>query len=275
MHAIIFSSLGKLNQQPMISTAQTKLIRSLRQKKFRDQYRLYVVEGEKMVTELMENPENTRHRPVSLFATSEYLDRNKDLYHRHPVEIIEVTKKELEKISNQVSPQPVLAMVIKPDPLPLDKIPSSEPVLAFDSIRDPGNLGTIMRTADWFGIHHVVCSPDSADLFNPKVVQSTMGALFRVEVIYGDLKEWLSMIGKDKRQILGTFLDGESLYEVPLKKNTVILFGNESKGLPDYYDPYLTQKISIPSFHGNGKGPESLNVAASVAVICSEMRRKT
>jgi TrmH family RNA methyltransferase len=274
MHPIIFSSLGKMNQAAVISNAQIKLIRSLRQKKFRDHYRLYLVEGEKMVAELMENPENSRHRAIRLFATSEYLDRNKDLFHRHPAEVMEATKKELEKISNLVTPQTVLAMASLPDALPLDQVPPDEPVLAFDSIRDPGNLGTILRTADWFGIHHVVCSPDSADLYNPKVVQSTMGALFRVEVIYADLPEWLSMVGKGERQILGTFLEGTSLYEVPLKNNPVILFGNESKGLPDHYDPYLTQKISIPPFHRGEKGPESLNIAASVAVICSEMRRK-
>ena len=259
----------------MISTAQIKLIRSLRQKKYRDLSRLYSIEGEKMVEELLTEGDATRHRPVRIFATQEYLDRHTDLLQAQNLEIIEASTKELERVSNLVTPQPVVALVSKPDPISLEEIPPGEPVLAFDSIRDPGNLGTIMRTADWFGIPHLVCSPDSADLYNPKVVQSTMGALFRVEVIYANLLEWISRMGKGQRQILGTTLQGENIYGIPLEKNPVILFGNESRGLSNHFDPHLTQRISIPSFHRNGKGSESLNVASSVAVICSELRRKT
>jgi TrmH family RNA methyltransferase len=258
----------------MISAAQIKLIRSLRQKKFRDQSHLYLVEGEKMAEELLTGSDTSRHRPVRLFATAEYLDRNKDLMHGHTAEINEASDKELDKVSNLVTPPPVIALVSKPDPVSPEQIPHGEPVLAFDSIRDPGNLGTILRTADWFGIRHLVCSPDSADLYNPKVVQSTMGAIFRMEVVYTDLYEWLAAIGSEERQILGTFLKGENVYGVPLEENPVILFGNESRGLSDQYDPHLTQRISIPSFHQDGRGAESLNVASSVAVICSEMRRR-
>jgi TrmH family RNA methyltransferase len=259
----------------MISAAQIKLVRSLRQKKFRDQKRLYTVEGEKMVEELLGESSLTGHRPVRLFATADYITRNRDLLSNDHLEVVEASRNELDKLSNMVTPQPVLALVSKPDPISLEEIPSDEPVLAFDSIRDPGNLGTILRTADWFGIQYIVCSPDSADLYNPKVVQSTMGALFRVEVIYANLLEWLSGFGSGQKQILGTFLEGENIYRTPLGKNPVILFGNESRGLPDLFDACLTQKISIPSFHRKGKGPESLNVASSVAVICSELKRRT
>lgn len=226
-----------------------------------------------MVKELLENGDKSRHRPVRLYATSDYLHRKKDFLHRHQVELVEASQKELDRVSNLVTPQPVLALVTRPGPISMDVIPASDPVLAFESIRDPGNLGSILRTADWFGIRHVVCSKDSADVYNPKVVQSTMGAIFRVEVIYADLLEWLEQIGTGERQILGTFLEGENLYRIPLESNPVILFGNESRGLSDRYDPYLSRKLSIPSFHRNGRGPESLNVAASVAVICSELRR--
>jgi len=274
MQPIIFSSLGNSNPRTMISATQIKLIRSLRQKKYRDLHHLYVVEGEKMVKELLGGHDNARHQTRKLFATDDFLKENQDLLHPLDTDITACSEKEMERISNLVTPQRVLALVAKPDPVPLHMLPAAGPVLAFESIRDPGNLGTILRTADWFGIRQVACSPDSVDLYNPKVVQSTMGAIFRVRVVYVELMEWLGGIDPGKRQILGTFLDGKNLYSMKLEKNPVILFGNESKGLSDLYDPYITRRVSIPSFHQADQGSESLNLAASVAVVCSELRRE-
>jgi TrmH family RNA methyltransferase len=258
----------------MISASQIKLIRSLRQKKYRDLHHLYFVEGEKMVRDMLACAGSSGHKPEKLFATQDFLEKNPHVSNLHDLDVTACTHKEMERISQLVTPQPVLALVSKPDPGPDQVITAEHPVLAFESIRDPGNLGAIMRTADWFGIKQVVCSPDSADLYNPKVVQSTMGAIFRVHVIYRELAEWLAEPGMEKRQIIGTFLDGENLYSVSLKQNPVILFGNESKGLSARYDTYFTRRISIPPFGQADHGPESLNVAASVAVVCSELRRE-
>jgi len=257
----------------MIPASQIKLIHSLRQKKYRDRHRLFVAEGEKMVRELLEHTGTTGYRLHRLFATAGYIQANKELLHSGGLDVTEVSEKELRKISNLVTPQPVIALVSIPVPDPATGKAFEGPVLVFESIRDPGNLGTILRTAGWFGINHVVCTRDSADLYNPKVVQATMGALFRVKVTYLDLEEWLSRPDIAKRQILGTFLDGDNLYSVPLEKDPVILFGNESKGLSDRYNRHIGRRISIPSFSGGGYGPESLNVAAAVAVVCSELRR--
>lgn len=258
----------------MISASQIKLIRSLRQKKYRDLHHLYFVEGEKMVKELLACAGSSLHKPEKLFATPDYLDKNQHVISLHDLEVTACSPKEMNRISQLVTPQPVLALVSKPDPGPEQVITAEHPILAFESIRDPGNLGTILRTADWFGIRQVVCSPDSADLYNPKVVQSTMGAIFRVQVIYRELEQWVAGPDLEKRQILGTFLDGENLYNLSLDKNPVILFGNESKGLSAIYDSYLTRRISIPPFGPADHGTESLNVAASVAVVCSELRRE-
>ncbi len=258
----------------MISTAQSKLIRSLRHKKFRDQHRIFMLEGEKMVVELASGEGKSNFLIRELIATPEWIDAYKALLHSQNFKITEATQAEIKKVSNLVTPQPVIALV---------KIPETEfriqellqtPVLAFESIRDPGNLGTIIRTADWFGIRHIVCTPDSTDLYNPKVVQSTMGAITRVRVHYMELEPLLNSKEIQEKTIFGTFMEGENIYSSSLEPDPLILFGNESHGLSDSLSPYIGHRISIPTFSPEGKGSESLNVASSVAVICSELRRK-
>ncbi len=273
MHPIIFSSLGKTCAFPMISSSQIKLIRSLQMKKQRDRRRLYVVEGSKMTEDLLDAAAQTAHRPVSLFATEQWIKSQTARLGSLKEKVVACTEKELGKISNMVTPQPVVCLVAMPEEEDRDQKPPAGPVLAFESIRDPGNLGTIMRTASWFGITHLVCSPDSVDRFNPKVVQATMGAIFHVNVLYLDLEEWLSARVDEQRRIFGTFTGGDNLYAASLGEQPVILFGNESHGLSSRYDRYLSGKIAIPAFFTRGNGPESLNVASSVAVFCSEIRR--
>jgi TrmH family RNA methyltransferase len=268
-----FFIFGESNAHTMISASQMKLIRSLRQKKYRDLHCLYLVEGEKMVRELVEGSHSVAHRPVRIYATADWLLENEGWFHPARFEVTEAHEKELAKVSNLMTPQPVIAVVSMPEKEAGNRELSDHPVLVFESIRDPGNLGTILRTANWFGINQVVCSPDSADLFNPKVVQATMGAIFRVSVHYLELGEWLSVQYSQSRRIYGTFLEGESIYHVTLDRKPVFLFGNESTGLSNHYDRFLCQKITIPAFPGQGNSPESLNVAASVAVVCSEWRR--
>ena len=257
----------------MISSSQIKLIHSLRQKKYRDHYNLYVMEGEKMVGELTGGKAGAGHQIHILFATGDWIEQHKTRLSTSGVRVIEAGVYEMKKVSNLLTPPPVIALVTMPQPVfDVNEI-LHHPVLAFESIRDPGNLGTILRTADWFGIDYVICTPDSADVYNPKVVQSTMGAITRVRIIYREIEQILDQPSMQQKTVYGTFLDGESIYETNLIANPLILFGNESHGLSNRYNPYIHKKISIPSFSVNGAGPESLNVATSVAIVCSELRR--
>jgi TrmH family RNA methyltransferase len=258
----------------MISSARSKLLRSLQHKKFRDQHRLFLVEGEKMVLELTSRISDQRFRVREIFATPGWLEGNQGKLQVPEFEVIEATPAEIKKVSTLVSPQAVIALVYMPDPtLEMEEL-VREPVLAFEAIRDPGNLGTILRTADWFGLSQVVCTPDSTDVFNPKVVQSTMGAYARVKVHYRDLADLLKSDAMKSKPVYGTFLQGENIYEATLDPAPLILFGNESHGLSDRLNPFIHRRLSIPSFSTSGKGSESLNLASSVAVVCSELKRR-
>ena len=267
----------------MISISRLKLIRSLKQKKYRDQHGLYLAEGDKVVTELMGQTGNigpagtsqdTGHPIEELFATPDWIRSHRDLVAAVGIRVNEATPRELKKASNMVTPQQVLALVRIPEASLDPSALAGEPVLGFESVRDPGNLGTIIRTADWFGIRHLVCTPDSVDLFNPKVVQATMGAMTRVKVHYLDPLELLDTPALKEKPVCGTFLDGENIYEATLPEHPMILFGNESRGLSSRLGQRVGLRLLIPSFTGNRTGSESLNLASSVAVVCSEFRRR-
>lgn len=263
----------QVQSKHMISSSQAKFIRSLRQKKYRDLHRLFLVEGAKMVLELANaRPENGL-RVQEIFASPEWIEAKASSLLSRQIRFSETSYAEIKKVSNLVSPQPVIALVSIPTRhFSMEAILHS-PVLAFESIRDPGNLGTIIRTADWFGIEHIVCTPDSTDLFNPKVVQSTMGAIARVQVHYQELEPLLAAKELKKKKVFGTYLDGENIYQSRLDPDPLILFGNESHGLSGALEPYIHHKISIPCFSQGATRSESLNVASSVAVVCSELRR--
>jgi len=259
----------------MISSSRSKLLRSLQQKKYRDRHQLFVVEGEKMVGELTVKDPGHGFDLREIYATPEWIGKNQAHLSTIGLEVVEASTEEIKKVSSMVSPQNVLALVSKPEvPSGMEEL-LGHTVLAFESIRDPGNLGTIIRTADWFGIKHIVCTPDSTDVYNPKVIQSTMGAFTRVKVFYRDLLDWLDTPDMKQKAVYGTYLEGENLYETNLREAPVILFGNESRGLSDQLVGRAQSLISIPSFSEKGKGSESLNVASSVAVICSEIKRRT
>ena len=258
----------------MISTSTLKLIRSLRHKKYRDQHRLYCAEGDKIVLELIRQHPEGDHRLEQLFATGDWIRKNKEVLDAAGIHYTEATSGQLNKASTLVTPRPVLALVHKPVIVPDLYVLGNSPLLGFESIRDPGNLGSIIRTADWFGFGHLVCTPDSADMFNPKVVQSTMGAIARVRVHYLELDWLLKEPAMKDKPVYATFLDGRNVYETAMEEAPLVLFGNESRGLTREYDPYIDTRIAIPSFKQHRSGSESLNIAASVAVICSEIRRR-
>lgn len=241
----------------MISNSQKKHVVSLKQKKFRTAHQSFVVEGVKMVEELL----LADYVIESIYATSNWMDENPE------VVCTEVSEKELGQLSSLKTPNQVLA-VVKQKEFELTEL-SSKLSIAVDKLQDPGNLGTIIRTADWFGVDTIICSKDSVDIYNPKVLQATMGSFFRVNIIYVDL---IDFFGDNKElTVYGALLDGENVYQKDLNINgSVLLMGNESKGISEELLPFITEKLLIPNF---GKA-ESLNVATATAILCSEFKRK-
>jgi TrmH family RNA methyltransferase len=237
----------------MISKNQIKFVRQLEHKKFRKKEQLFVAEGPKVVGDLLRAGFNA----YQIFATNEWKHNG--------LAFQEVSKEELQKLSFLQHPQEVLAVF----EIPSKEQASSSPLsLALDDVQDPGNLGTIIRIADWFGITTIYCSEGTADAWNPKVVQATMGSIARVNLIYTDLAE---MIRNSKVPVYGTLLDGQNIYTQELSKEGIIVMGNEGNGISQEIRQLITHKLLIPQFH---EGPESLNVAIATAITCSEFRRR-
>lgn len=254
----------------MLSKNKIKLIHSLARKKARDEEKLFLAEGDKLVKEALASG-----YPVSLLCGTKAFFSSCAVQKSEADEMIEVSEGELKKASLLQSPQQALAVVGIPDepgepgPLP-DRL-----VLALDSVRDPGNLGTILRIADWFGIGTVFCSPETADCYNPKVVQSSMGAIFRVKVRYLHLPALLADAANHGFPVYGTFLNGESLYTSPLSDRGILVMGNEGKGISPEVESRITDRLFIPSYPPGQQSSESLNVATATAICCAEFRRRT
>jgi TrmH family RNA methyltransferase len=253
----------------VLSKNKIKLIRSLEFKKYRLSSGLFVAEGKKLVFDLL----STEIVVSEIFCTktieAEILLKKKDF------EISIVEKEDLTRISFlKTTPQIVAVFKIPPSSLDWSEIIDNF-TLVLDGVQDPGNLGTIVRLADWFGVRNIVCSEDCADLFNPKVVQSTMGAFARVKVHYVSLPEFMNQAKQSEIPIYGTFMEGENLYKCDLTPNGLVVMGNEGKGISDQTATYVSRKISIPPFPFGVLTSESLNVAMATSIICSEFRRRS
>lgn len=242
-----------------ISKNEIKLINTLSSKKGRTEQGLFVVEGEKMVAEALASGFNVR----KVYRSEE------------------IGEETMKKISMLSSPSPALAIVEMPvydDRRTAEAISAAVSgktlCLALDAVRDPGNLGTIMRIADWFGIDCIFASEDTADLFNPKVVQATMGAIFRKKVVYCDIPELCDSFLNGGRQVYGTFLEGDVIYDMELEKCGLIVMGNEAHGISSAVGKKVSRKLFIPSYPGDVPTAESLNVAIATAITCSEFRRR-
>ena len=241
----------------MITRAEILDIKSLATKQGREELGAFIAEGEKLVGEIRNSELRIRkiYQTKPIFAEGEM-----------------VSEKEMERISQLKTANSVLAVVELPRHSLAKAQPTKNLVLALDRVQNPGNLGTIIRLADWFGISDIVCSEDTADCFNPKVVQATMGAILRVRVHYTNLAEWL---GSHKgATIYGTFLEGENIYSAQLDKSGVIVMGNEGQGISAEVATTVSHKLLIPPYPADRCGSESLNVAVATAVICSEFRRR-
>jgi len=240
----------------LISKSQIKLIRSLQQKKYRSKLKLFVAEGPKVINELL----TAKFKLHSLYVTVE------DLFTGVHSEII--SDEEISKISFLKNANNSVAVFTIPE----QKKPKKEGItLLLDSVRDPGNLGTIIRLSDWFNVSNIICSSDSVDCFNPKVIQATMGSISRVSISYCDLTEYLSL--NDLPVYAGT-MDGKNIYKEKLPENAIVIVGNEANGISDTLLNLTTHKIGIPRF-GNNHQTESLNVAVATAILFSEFKRFT
>ena len=244
----------------MLTKNTIKQIASLRQQKFRKELGLFVVEGRKMVDELL----HSHFETVNLFATEAFLND-------HPafVEAEIVSEMQMEQMSGQDTPPGILAVVRIPEQKEIKT--SSRFVLALDGIANPGNMGTLLRTAEWFGITDVVCSPDCVELWNPKTVQATMGSLFRVKVWETDLPAYLQQAQKDGKNIYGALLEGENLFRLQAKAEGILVIGSESHGIRTDILPCITHPITIPRV--GGSMTESLNAAVAGGIIIAEMTR--
>lgn len=252
----------------MISKKRIKDIHALGIKKNRDSQQLFVAEGPKIIPEFL----NT-FSCVYLAATKEWMASIPSSVLQKAEYIDETTLEELRKVSFMQTPQDVIAVFKKPKPsLFLPEMAQKDICLALDGVQDPGNAGTILRVADWFGIEHILCSPDTADVFSPKVVQASMGALCRIKTYRTDLAEALAQVSPTA-PVYGTFLNGENIHQQKLSRNGVIIMGNEGKGIRKETEKFVTNRLFIPSYPPERPTSESLNVAIATAIICAEFRR--
>lgn len=245
--------------------SEIAFVRSLSSKKERAASGLFVAEGEKLVGEMLASEFRVR----KIFRCGE-----EDRSEAGSVDTERVSPKEMERISALKTPTPVLALIELPRYRLSAGTGTDDLALALDGVQDPGNLGTIVRLADWFGIADIVCSEASADCFNPKVVQATMGAILRVRVHYTDLGAFLHDAGAAGLPVYGTFLEGENIYGTTLTEEGVVVMGNEGRGISQAAARAVTHKLFIPPYPADRRGSESLNVAMATGIVCSEFRRR-
>ncbi|MGB5500697.1 MAG: RNA methyltransferase [Maribacter sp.] len=239
----------------MVGKSQIKFIKSLQQKKYRNQNGMFVVEGIKTVQELLDS----NFEPYKIYSSSGELFQ----YPSDQLEII--SEVDLKKISSLKNPNKVLGIFKIPNSIKVDE---NDWIVALDDVRDPGNLGTIIRLCDWFGIKHLVCSEQTVDCYNPKVLQATMGSITRVNIMYTDLVQFIK---KSELPVYGTFMDGNDIYSSKMPLKGILVMGNEANGISSEIENLANLKVSIPQF--GSKATESLNVATAAAIFLNEIRR--
>lgn len=252
----------------MLSKQITKIIQNLEKKKFREKYNLFKIEGEKLVAELLRSPLAVH----AIIAYPEWIQANGHLLGKN--QVLETDEKGMKAISNFQSLPHVMALAEIPNhPYHPDEVAGTLS-LVLNGIQDPGNLGTILRIADWFGVSHLLCDRDCASIYNPKCVQASMGAIFRVHAYYLDLPETIRQLKAKGMPVFGTFLDGENIYTSPLPSQGLIIMGNEGKGIAEDIGKLADFRLTIPNFTPAGASSESLNVGVATGIILSEFKRR-
>lgn len=251
----------------MITKTEIKLINSLSIKKYREINNLFIVEGNKIVDEIIESDYKIKY----LIHTEKY---NPPKFNSAE-KTIQTNIETIKKISNfKTAPSVVALVVLKYNQLIINNL-KNKLTLAIDEIQDPGNLGTIVRICDWFGIENIICSENSVDIYNPKVIQASMGAFLRVNVFYKNLENFIIEYKKQTENICyGAFLDGQSIYDVNKNENSLLVMGNEGNGISESIENLIESKIFIPPYFSNGKHSESLNLSVATAIVCNEFRKK-
>lgn len=250
----------------MISKNEIKRIQALALKKFRQEQHLFIAEGPKVVEELI----HSGLAIEKIFALPEWIEKNTKICNS---EIVEISESELKKISTLTTPNQVLALAAYEEKTFESTILQHQWALALDDIKDPGNMGTIIRIADWFGIQHIICSENCVEIYNPKTVQASMGSLFHINVYYENLNNFLKK-SCAAIQTFGAFLEGENLYKVQFPKNGLLVIGSESHGISAEAETMVSNKITIPRGKGLNSQAESLNASIATAIICSEISRQ-
>ena len=240
---------------------EIQFVRSLADKRNRDEHHLFIAEGDKLIGEIISSGLKIRN----IYSIEGHLTGKAEI----------VPAKDMERISQLKTAASSLAVVEQPRHKTPTTAPAGKLSLALDGVQNPGNLGTIIRLADWFGIEDIFCSPDTADCFNPKVIQATMGAILRVRVHYLPLADFLSRTAAEGTPIYGTMLDGKNIYSCDLTPTGVIVMGNEGKGVSEECAKSFTHKLLIPAFPPERQGSESLNVAMATGIVCAEFRRRS
>ena len=243
-----------------MTKAEIQFVRSLSDKRVRDAERLFIAEGDKLIGEILQSGWRVRN----LYALEGHFDGRAE----------RVSEKEMERISQLKTASTSLAVVEQPCHMAAKSAPATALSLALDGVQNPGNLGTIIRLADWFGVEDIYCSEDTADCFNPKVVQATMGAILRVRVHYLPLADFLRHTRESGVEVYGTMLDGQNIYDVELTPTGVIVMGNEGRGVSTECAASFSRRLLIPAYSAAGQGSESLNVAMATGIVCAEFRRR-
>lgn len=255
----------------MISKNKAKFIISLQKKKVREEEHLFVIEGDKLVKEFL----YAKIHINTLIAKPEFLSNLPPDLTRFVDDIEYASYEDLKLISTLKTPHNALAVIPIPDHIIDTNDVFKGLSVALDTVQDPGNLGTIIRAAAWFGIKNIICSPDCVDIYNPKVIQASMGAIIHVNVFYYDLKNLFEIAAINKIPIFGTLLEGDSIYNHKLNNKGIILLGNESKGISEELIPFITERIMIPRFGNSKQRIDSLNVGMAASVVFSEFLRKS
>ena len=251
-----------------LSKHLTNVVQNLEKKKFREKYNLFKIEGEKLVNEAL----LSNFQVHTIIAKEKWLKEHEKKINNF--QLVEVSEREMEKLSNFKSPPEVIALIKIPEQKWQEEHIRHSLSVILNGVQDPGNLGTILRVCDWFGIHSIFCDTDCAHAFNPKSIQASMGAIFRVHVFYLDLLEFIPQFVNSDFHCYGTFLDGDNIYQTSLQNTGFIVMGNEGKGISPEIEPFISQKLTIPRFAESSYSTESLNVGVATGIILSEFKRK-